>query len=154
MYGCHSEAEELDFHACCPGLRANRAYWRRGPQCMPVLRTLGVERMRNVVRGAIPPAGKAGAFALRKILRRLPQSPILEFQPQRKLDLPLVIRQLSANLAPVRRFRERGMVNLITVEYCGVQAIAAEVCMVEDVEEFRPEFHHATLSHETPLCLL
>src|SRR5260370_591410 len=150
MYGCHSEDEQLDFRACCPGLRGNRAYWRRGPQCTPVLRTLGVERMRNLVRGAIPTAGKAGAFALRKILRRLLQSPILEFQPQRKLDLPLVIRQLMGDPActRVQRFRERGHVLSLTGEYLSVQTAAAEVCMVEDVEEFSSEFQHATFSQE------
>src|SRR5260370_3884841 len=150
MYGCHSEAEELDFHACCAGLRANRVYWRRGTQCTPVLRTLGVERMRNLVRGAIPAAGKAGAFALRKILRRLPQSPILEFQPQRKLDLPLVIVQHVGYLsrALVRFFRERGHVTCSSVEYAGMQTRAAEIGMVEHVEEFRSELQIPAFSQE------
>ena len=74
----------------------------------------------------------------------------LEFQPQRKLDLPLVIRQLILDQARscFRRFCERGQGIPVSIEYIGPQLIAAEVCMVEDVEEFRPEFQHAAFSQE------
>ena len=73
-----------------------------------------------------------------------------EFKSQRKLDLPLVILQLMCDraCAPVRRFRERGVVSWISGEYTGVQTSAAEVWMVQDVEELRSEFQHATLSQE------
>src|SRR6266853_1367092 len=73
-----------------------------------------------------------------------------EFKSQRKLNLPLVIRQLMCDLActPVHRFRERGVVSISSVEYAGVQTLTAEVWMVQDVEELRSEFQHATLSQE------
>ena len=71
-----------------------------------------------------------------------------EFNSQRKLDLPLVIRQLFCDLARTRShgFRERACVTSVTAEYARAQVIAAEVCMVQDVEEFRAELQHAGFS--------
>ncbi len=71
-----------------------------------------------------------------------------EFKSQGKLDLTLVILQHMCDLActPVRPFRERGVVTWSSVEYTGVQTLATEVWMVQDVEELRSEFQHATFS--------
>src|SRR5258707_9864203 len=80
----------------------------------------------------------------------------LKFNSQRKLDLPLVICQLSCDLACTRayRFRERCNVTWNTIEYRGAQVIAAEVGMVQDIEEFCAEFHHAGFSQKSELGVL
>jgi hypothetical protein len=74
-----------------------------------------------------------------------------EFNSERKLDLPLVIRQLSCDLACTRAygFRERGYVTWGTIEYGGAQVIAAEVGMVQDVEKFRAELQHPGFSQKS-----
>ena len=79
----------------------------------------------------------------------------LEFQPQRKLDLPLVIRQLVLDQARCcfRRFREWAQSPRPSVENIGPQLVATEVCMVEDVEKFSPELQHPAFSQEAELCL-
>ena len=79
----------------------------------------------------------------------------LEFKPQRKLDLPLIVLQLLLDQARgcFRRFRERAQLTRASIEYIGPQRIAAEVCMVEDVEELGPEFQHPAFSQEAELCL-
>ncbi len=77
----------------------------------------------------------------------------LEFQPQRKLDFALVIVQLPVDPAPLRFFRERG-VTCATREYKRVDTRSAEAGMIEDIEEFRPEFQQATLSENPQLCIL
>ncbi len=90
--------------------------------------------------------------SLRKNLRRLPQAPILELQPQRKLDFALVIIQLPVDPAPLRFFRERG-VTCITIEYKRVDTRSAEAGMIEDIEELRSELQHASFSQESDLCI-
>src|SRR6266568_8225872 len=77
-----------------------------------------------------------------------------KFKSQRKLDLPLVIRQLSVDRAPARRFRERGVVSCITVEYVSVQTTSAEVWMVREVEEFCPELQQARFPQYFFYCYL
>ena len=39
------------------------------------------------------------------------------------------------------------------MEYRGRQMVAAEVCMVEDVEKLSPELQHPAFSQEAELCL-
>lgn len=84
-----------------------------------------------------------------------PVGTILEFEPQRELDLPLVILQHAGDFtgAPVRFFRER-CVTWTSVEYAGMEALAAEIGMVEDVEKLRPELQIPTFSQEPQLGVL
>ena len=79
-----------------------------------------------------------------------PAIPQLEFNSQGKLDLPLVIRQLSGDLACTRsnRLREWANVTSVAVEHCSAQVIAAEVSMIEDVEEFSAELQQAGFSQK------
>ena len=81
--------------------------------------------------------------------RRLPRAAILEFKPERKLDFPLVIVQHAGYLsrASVRFFRER-RATWVSGEYAGVQTRAAEIGMVEHVEEFRSELQSSGFSQE------
>src|SRR5258706_16265766 len=82
--------------------------------------------------------------------RRPLQFVSLEFNSQRKLDLALVVRELSCHLAcaGLYRFREWAQIRSITREYSCAQMIAAEVWMVHDVEELCAKLQQAGFSQK------
>ena len=91
----------------------------------------------------------------RDLIAKTPAIPqALEFNSQRKLDLPLAILDFLVGPPIAWLFRERAdiayrTVSLSTVENLRVEMLTAKVWMVHDVEEFGAELQIATLSQES-----
>src|ERR1700732_4856723 len=97
-----------------------------------------VSRSRVGVLGmtGLPPGGEFSLPSPGTKIPGRPPNPCLEFNPQRELDLPG--RSLhGTDCASYRRLRKGSCVTGITNECRGARF--AEVRMVQDVEEFRPE---------------